>query len=87
MPRQCTHHRRRVYLTPDDFPDRLELFKEESGLMWAEIVRCLETYPFTIRRWLAGVRPNLRIPSRGPASDRSVLRQPRMRFGGPGSSH
>ena len=51
MPRQRTHHRRITYSFPDDFPQRLERFKEESGLSWAEIARRLGTYPYTVRRW------------------------------------
>ena len=46
MPRQRTHHSRRTYVFPHDFPQRLERFKEESGLPWAEI------YRYTLRpRW------------------------------------
>ena len=37
MPRQRTHHSRITYVFPDDFPQRLKRFKEESGLSWAEI--------------------------------------------------
>ena len=60
MPRQRTHHSRRTYVFPDDFPQRLVRFKEESDLSWAEIARRLRTYPLTIRRWrFNGVRPNL----------------------------
>ena len=58
MPRQRTHYRRRVYVFPTDFHERLVRLKEESGLTWAEIARRLGTYPLTIRRWLAGVRPD-----------------------------
>ena len=39
MPRQRTHHSRRTYDFPDDFPQRLVRFKEESDLPWAEIAR------------------------------------------------
>ena len=61
MPRQHTRHSRIVYVFPDDFPRRLERFKEESGLSWAEITRCLGTSPFTLWRWHeAGVRPHYR---------------------------
>ena len=60
MPRQRTYYSRRTHVFPDDFPQRLERFKEESGLSWAEIARLLGTYPLTIRRWrYKGVRPNL----------------------------
>ena len=58
MPRQRTHHSRRTFVYPDDFPRRLERFGRESGLTWAEMARRLGTHPQTIRRWRAGVRPN-----------------------------
>ena len=32
MPRQRTQYRRRTYDFPDDFPERLKRFQEESGL-------------------------------------------------------
>ena len=61
MPRQRTNHSRRVYVLPDDFPQRLKRFAEESGLSWAEMARRIETYPLTIRRWRDdGVRPTQR---------------------------
>ena len=43
MPRQRTDHSRITYVFPDDFPKRLERFKEESKLPWAEINRRLDT--------------------------------------------
>ena len=61
MPRQHTHHSRIVYVFPEDFPQRLERFKEESGLSWAELARRLGTYPYTVDRWRnKGVRPHFR---------------------------
>ena len=61
MPRQRTDHSRRTYVFPDDFPQRLVRFKEESGLPWAEIARRLGTYPHTVKRWWKeGVRPHFR---------------------------
>ena len=61
MPRQRTHHSRIVYVFPDDFPQRLVRFKEESGLPWAEIARRLKTYPHTVNRcWKEGVQPDCR---------------------------
>ena len=50
MPRQRTDHSRRVYVVPDDLPDRLERFREESGLSWADIARRLGVDPLTVRR-------------------------------------
>ena len=59
MPRQRTNYSRRTYVIPDNFPQRLRRFKEESGLSWSEIARRLETYRHTVGRWCkAGVRPN-----------------------------
>ena len=54
MPRQRTHHSRRTYDIPDDFPERLERFREESGLSWAEIARRLDIHHETLRRWRKG---------------------------------
>ena len=39
MPRKRIHHTRETCDFPDDFPERLERFQEESGLPWAEISR------------------------------------------------
>ena len=61
MPRQHTHHSRIVYAYPEDFPQRLKWFKEESGLSWAELDRRLGIDPETRRRWRDnGVRPSTR---------------------------
>ena len=58
MPRQRIHHSRSTYVFPDDFPERLERFQEESGLSWSELNRRLGTDPETVRRWRdKGVRP------------------------------
>ena len=60
MLRERTYYSPRTHVFPVDFPQRLERFKVESGLSWAEIARRLGTYPLTIRRWRCkGVRPNL----------------------------
>ena len=57
MPRQRTHHSRRTYDFPGDFPER---FREASGMTWAELCR-LGTHPHTMRRWRnEGVPPNTR---------------------------
>ena len=58
MPRRRINHGRRVYVFPDDFPQRLELFKEASGLSWAELARRLGTSDLNLRRWRAGTRPH-----------------------------
>lgn len=59
MPRQHIHHGRAAYRFPDDFPQRLRRFREESRLTRAEIARRVGTHPFTVKRWLEGMsRPN-----------------------------
>ena len=59
MPRQRIRHNRRTHPVPDDFPQRLRRFQEESGLSWSEIARRLETYRHTVWRWAEGrTRPN-----------------------------
>ena len=55
MPRQRTNYRRRTYEFPDDFPQRLVRFQEESGLSWSEIARRIGTYRHTVWRWTEGV--------------------------------
>ena len=45
------------YDFPDDFPQRLVRFKEESELPWAEIDRRLGIHPYTMRRWIQGLGP------------------------------
>ena len=60
MLRERTYYSPRTHVFPDGFPERLERFKVESGMSWAEIARRIGTYPLTIRRWrYKGVRPNL----------------------------
>ena len=54
MPRQRIQHTRRTYDLPDDFPQRLERFKEESGLSWSAMARRLGTYRNTVWRWKEG---------------------------------
>ena len=59
MPRVRTQHTRKTRPFPDDFPERLKRFKEESGLSWSEIARRIGTYPHTVWRWTKGrTRPN-----------------------------
>ena len=61
MPRQRIHHSRKPPGFPDDFPERLVRFKEESDLPWAEIHRRLDVHPETARRWREkDVLPNTR---------------------------
>ena len=59
MPRQRIPHNTTGRDFPADFPQRLERFKEESRLPWAEIARRLGVYPHTVWRWQRGLaRPN-----------------------------
>ena len=37
MPRQRNHYPRAARALPEDFPQRLERFKEVSGLSWREL--------------------------------------------------
>ena len=61
MPRQRIHHSGVTYQVPHDFPERLEGFKAESGLSWAEIIRRLDIHHETMRRWRKGrARPSMR---------------------------
>ena len=44
---------------PTDFPERLELFKEESGLSWRAIARLLGVSLHRLRQWRnKGVAPS-----------------------------
>ena len=59
MPRQHTRYTSRTYVYPEDFPQRLKRFQEESGLSWSEIARRREIYRHTVWRWAAGrAQPN-----------------------------
>ncbi len=50
-----------MYVFPEDFPQRLKRFQQESGLPWAELARRLETSALNLRRWKdKGVRPHWR---------------------------
>ena len=61
MPRQRIDHSRIVYAFPEDFPQRLKRFQQESGLPWAELDRRLGIDPYTVWRWYeGGVRPHFR---------------------------
>ena len=61
MPRQRIYYNIETYEFPDDFPQRLMRFQEESGLPWAEIARRIGAYPHTVWRWKEGLgQPNAR---------------------------
>ena len=54
MPRQRNCYSSVTYALPEDFPQRLKRFQEESGLSWSEIARRLETYRHTVWHWAKG---------------------------------
>ena len=43
---------------PEDFPERLERFKEASGLSWRGLARELRVDIRQLRRWKRGTRPD-----------------------------
>ena len=58
MPRRRIRHRKTVPSFLDGFPERLNRFKDASGLSWAELARRTGTNTLTVRRWRAGAHPN-----------------------------
>ena len=58
MARQRKLYTRRPPAFPEDFPRRLEQFKEVSKLSWGELAELLGTTPLRLRRWRRGVRPS-----------------------------
>lgn len=52
-------HRPVEYNLPQDFPERLKLFKESSGLSWRELSSLLGVTLHRLRQWRnKGVSPN-----------------------------
>ena len=52
-------HWHQLRFHPNNFPQRLKRFQEETGLSWSEPARHLETNRHTVWRWAEGrVRPN-----------------------------
>ena len=54
---------RRVYRPvqfdfPEDFSERLERFKEESGLSWKALARLMGVKPYRLLRWRQGTLPS-----------------------------
>ncbi|MDE2859888.1 MAG: helix-turn-helix domain-containing protein [Chloroflexota bacterium] len=43
---------------PKDFAERLEHFKEASGLTWDAMAACMGVDPRQLRRWRHGTRPS-----------------------------
>ena len=58
MPRRRKHRRWNVPYFLSGFHERLEQFKDASGLTWAELARRIGTNTLTVRRWRAGAHPN-----------------------------
>ena len=42
---------------PQDFPERLDRFREAAGLSWGGLARRLKVNARTVRRWKAGAKP------------------------------
>ena len=57
MGRHCRRRRPVRNVFPRDFPVRLQVFKEASGLSWREIARRLGVSPHRIRCWRTGTVP------------------------------
>ena len=57
MGRRCKIRRPVHNEFPTDFPGRLELFKEASGLTWRELARRLGVSTQRVRRWRTGTVP------------------------------
>ena len=52
-------HRRVEFDFPKDFPDRLAMFKETSGLSWKALARLLGVRPYRLWQWRErGVTPS-----------------------------
>jgi len=56
-------HQQRVYRIepprfPEDFPHRLERFKDASGMSWRELARRLRIDIRLVGRWRQGTRPD-----------------------------
>ena len=42
---------------PQDFPERLDRFRQAAGLSWRELARRLKVNARIVRRWKAGTKP------------------------------
>ena len=42
---------------PQDFPERLDRFREAAGLTWRGLARLLKVNVRSVRRWRAGTAP------------------------------
>ena len=57
MGRHCRVRRPVHNVFPRDFPERLQAFKEASGLSWREMARRLGVSPQRVRCWRNGTVP------------------------------
>ena len=51
-------HRPVQFDFPEDFPERLEHFKEKSGLSWKALARLMGVRPYRLLRWRQGTLPS-----------------------------
>ena len=58
MGRQRRIYQPVYYEFPREFPDRLERFKEETGLTWNALARRLGVNPYRLREWRRGTVPD-----------------------------
>lgn len=54
MDRANRRNDREAFGLPDDFPQRLKRFRDQSGLSWSELARRLGVYRHTVWRWKEG---------------------------------
>ena len=47
-----------ITFLPEDFSDRLDAFKEASGLTWDGLAGCLGVDPRQLQRWRNGTKPS-----------------------------
>lgn len=66
MGRQRRIYQPVYYEFPRDFPDRLERFKEETGLTWNALSRRVGVNPYRLRLVEAGDYPRLHQPLHPP---------------------
>ena len=72
MGRQRRIYQPVYYEFPRDFPDRLERFKEETGLTWNALARRLGVQPLPAEGVEAGDRPRFHQPFHPPDPGRKA---------------
>ena len=58
MGRQRRIHQPVYYKFPEDFPRRLERFKQATGLTWNALARGIGVTPYRMREWRKGTVPD-----------------------------